>query len=95
MALTPASDIMAVLKKHLGLDEKTYAVFQLWEKEFKGLYRGAELEGIKDGMLYLSAASSAHLQELTLRRKEMLTRINQYFGGKKTVKGIKIKLKDQ
>lgn len=93
MSFVPADEIINVLKKNLGLDEKTYALFKIWEKELGSLSKSAEIAGLKNGRLVVEVASSAHFQELTLRKRELTKKINQYFGSEKFIKEIKLKLK--
>jgi hypothetical protein len=93
MPFVPSGDIIERLKRHLGLDEKTDAIFKIWEKELGQLAQGVKLIGIKDGNLLAEAESNVHLQELTLRRREFVKKINQYFGNEKVIKTIKIRLK--
>jgi hypothetical protein len=88
-----SGDIIEKVKRQLGLDEKTDAVFKIWEKELGPLAAGVKLIGIKDGRLMAEAESNVHLQEITLRRREFIRKINQYFGNVKVIKGIKISLK--
>jgi predicted nucleic acid-binding Zn ribbon protein len=65
----------------------------IWEKEVGGLSRHAKVSGIRKGVLIVDVSSSAHMQELTARKRDVITRINQHFGGKKVVKNIKLELK--
>ena len=92
--LTPAAEILEALKKTLGINERSVALFTLWRSELAGSYHGAELAGIKGDTIYIEAASSAHLQDLSMRRKEIATKINQYFSGPRLVKNVKIYLKN-
>lgn len=82
-----------LLKKQLGLDEKTYAVLKIWEKEMGPQMKYAALAGIKKGVLMVEVDSSVHLQEMTLRRRDLIRKINQHFGGAKVVTGMQVKLK--
>jgi len=93
VSFVPSGDIIARLKRQLGLDEKTDAVFKIWEKELGPLAQGVKLIGIKDGHLLAEAESNVHLQEITLRRREFVKKINQYFGNEKVIKTIKLRLK--
>jgi hypothetical protein len=93
MAFTTANDIIAILKQQLGLDEKTYAIMQIWERELGPLAGSAQLVGFYKRQLLVEVASSVHLQEMTLRRRDLINKINQYFGREKVVKDIKLRLK--
>jgi predicted nucleic acid-binding Zn ribbon protein len=93
MALEPSAGILEALKKQLGLEDEFPAVIMIWEKEVGGLARHAKVSGIKKGVLIIDVSSSAHMQELTVRKRDIIKRINQHFGGKKIVKNIKLELK--
>lgn len=93
MAFTQANEIVNLIKKQLGLDEKIYTVIQVWDKEVGPLSKFAELEAINKGQLIVEVSSSSVFQEMSLRRKELINKINQHFGKEKVVKGIKLRLK--
>lgn len=84
---------MALLRRQLGLDETTCAVMRVWEKEFVPQFPYARLEGVKKNQLIIEVQSSVQFQEMTLRRRELVKKINQYFGGAKAVKDIKVVLR--
>lgn len=87
-----SSEIIDGLRRQLGLDENVYAIMQAWDREMGALARHVKLAGIKKGILVVDVASSAHMQEITLRRRELIDKLNQYLGGKKVVKGIRVQL---
>jgi hypothetical protein len=94
MAFSQANEFMNVVKKQLGLDDETLAVIKIWEKELGALAKKAQLVGVKSGALMVEVEASAYLQEITLRRSEILHKINQHFGpNAKVVKQIKVFLK--
>ncbi|OGS03865.1 MAG: hypothetical protein A2204_05665 [Elusimicrobia bacterium RIFOXYA1_FULL_47_7] len=93
MALVFAGNILDAIKKQLGLDEKIHVIMQAWEKELGAMSKDAELVAVHKGTLLVEVASSAHFQELSLRKRELINKLNQYFGKEKFVKAIKIKLK--
>lgn len=93
MAFNTSGELTNLLKRQLGLDEKTYAVLKIWEKEMGPQMKYARLSGVKKGTLMVEVDSSVHLQELVLRRRELIKKINQHFGGEKVVRGMQVKLK--
>lgn len=93
MAFVPSHDIIALLRKQLGLDERTYAVMQAWEREAGAFASHATIAGIKNGTLVIEVSTPVHFQELTLRKRELLNKINQYNGGGRVIKSIKLQLK--
>lgn len=93
MAFSNAGSIIDLLRQQLGLNEKSYAIIKIWEKEIGNIAKDAVLTGIKGGILIVEVTSNVHLQELSLRKREILRKMNQYFGNEKVVRDIKLKLK--
>ena len=93
MTFTPASELVNLIKRQLGLDEKMYTVIKVWDKELGPLAKFATLEAINKGQLIVEVTSSSVFQEMSLRKKELVGKINQHFGKEKVVKGIKLRLK--
>ena len=87
--LTEVSSIMDAIKKQLGLDEDFFTVAKIWEKEL-----GSDIKicGYKDGVIYAQTPYSTALHEATVRKKEIINKLNQYVGAKK-IKNIKISVK--
>jgi len=93
MPFTESKSIIDALKRELGLNEKMFAVLKIWEKELGPLAKNCEIAKIKKDEIFVEVASNAHLQELTMRRKELIRKINQHFGSEKVLRNIKIQLK--
>jgi hypothetical protein len=87
---TEVSEIMEALKKELGLDEDFFTVSRIWDKELGT--EGVEISGYKNGVIYAQTDSSAAVNDILLRKKEILKRLNQYVG-KAKIKNISIKIK--
>lgn len=94
MGFTPAENIINGIRKQLGLDEKIFAVFAIWERELGPLAKYLKIAGIKKGQLIVEAETNVHLQEAMFKRRDLIKKINQHFGGEKVVKSIRVKLKD-
>ncbi|MDR2426516.1 MAG: DUF721 domain-containing protein [Endomicrobium sp.] len=90
MPFTEVSKIIGVIKKDLGLDEDFFVVAKVWEKEL-GI-EGIEISGYKNGIIYAETSSTAAINEIMIRKKEILKKLNQYLSGKK-LKNIKMKIK--
>ncbi|MDR1196618.1 MAG: DUF721 domain-containing protein [Endomicrobium sp.] len=90
MPFTEVSEIMEAVKKELGLDEDFFAVIKVWEKEL-GI-SGVEISGYKNGVIYAETDSSAAVNEIMIRKKEILKKLNQYLSSKK-LKNINVKIK--
>lgn len=79
MALEPASHKAKHIVKKLGLTEQLSLLERAWETEMGGWSRMARVVALDNFSLVVEADSSAALQELHLRRKELLRKINSYF----------------
>jgi len=88
--LTAVSAVVEAIKKELGLDEDFFTVVKVWKQE-TGI-EDAEICGYKDGTIFVQTPYSAALQEITLRKKEIIKKLNQYIGSKK-IKNIKVTIK--
>jgi Protein of unknown function (DUF721). len=88
--LTAVSQVIEALKKELGLDENFFTVVKVWDKEL-GI-EGVEISGYKNGVIYAQTDSSAAINEIMIRKKEILKKLNQYLGDKK-LKNISVKIK--
>ena len=88
--LTPVADILEPIKKMLGLDEDFFAVMKVWDKEI-GI-NGAEVCGYKDGTIFAQTQYNAVINEILIRKKEIINKLNQYIGSQK-IKNIKVTIK--
>lgn len=94
MGFTNGKQIISSVRNQLGLDENTFVIIKACEKELGRYGKNAELTGVVKGKLVIEVASSAHFQELSLRRKQIINKLNQHVQGRRIVKGIIIKLKE-
>ena len=94
MAFFSSDNIIKSVKTQIGLDEKTYTVFKIWDDILGPLAKNARLTEIRRGQLIIDVASSSHFHELNIRKKELLKKINQYFGGEKVAKSLKIRIEE-
>ncbi|MDR2192137.1 MAG: DUF721 domain-containing protein [Endomicrobium sp.] len=88
--LTAVSSVIETIKQELGLDEDFFVIAKVWEKETGS--QTIELCGFKNGVLYAQTPYSAALNDIMLRKKEIINRLNQYLSRKK-IKNIKIEIK--
>jgi predicted nucleic acid-binding Zn ribbon protein len=93
MGFESSKNLIEQLQRQLGIDERLYAVQKVWESELGPLARHAEILGLKKGVLVIEADSNAVLHELTLRKREILNKLNQFFGENKFLKQIKLQIK--
>jgi len=84
------SAIMKILKEHLGIGEEYSVIIAVWQQEIGN--NKVELCGYKSGTLFASAPSTAYINDLNLRKKQIIKKINQYLG-KNLIKNIKCEIK--
>jgi hypothetical protein len=89
MPWTPASEIINLLKKQLGLDEEFFIIEKVWEKEV-GI-SDVKISGYKNGTIFACTQSSVASDDLGLRKKKIIEKLNQYLSSPR-IKNIKIKI---
>jgi len=89
---SPAGGLVKGLLAMLGFDPKIYAVFDIWDRETKGLVKGCEAVAIHGSSLCVSVPSVMHRQELLYSKQRILDRLNQALGGR-IIKDIQFELK--
>ena len=67
------------LTQHLGLSEHLAMIDRAWEAEIGGLKKVARVVALDREALVVEVDSAPALQELTLRRKELIRRLNRHF----------------
>jgi hypothetical protein len=76
----PAAKAMEGLLRMLRFDPSLYAVFEIWDRETRGLVRGCEAAGIQGTRLIVKVPSPAHRQEILYIKDRLLNRVNQALG---------------
>lgn len=89
MSWVQAYYIIDLLKKKLGLENEFFTITKVWQKEV-GI-DGLDIVGYRNGIVFAQTQSSVASYELSLRKKEIIKRLNQYVG-KVVVKNIKVKI---
>jgi hypothetical protein len=87
--LTSVSSVIETIKQDIGLGEDFFIIAKIWDKETGE--QNVELCGFKNGVLYAQTPYSAALNDITLRKKEIMNKLNQYLGGKR-IKKIKVEI---
>lgn len=77
---TPIQQIIKDVLTKYGLTEENYALYDIWEKQLGRLAKNIKLVGVKDKYILVKVQSSTYAHELHLREKEILKKINGYFG---------------
>lgn len=89
---SPAGGLVQGLLGMLGFDPKMYAVFEVWDRETRGLVKGCEAVALNGPCLCVSVPSVLHRQELLYSKQRIIDRLNQALGAK-VIKDIQFELK--
>ncbi len=79
MALEPIQSEMAGLTRKLMLSIDLSVLERAWESEIGSLGGVARLVAVDRNVLVIEASSSAAMQEVVLRRRELIRRMNRHF----------------
>ncbi len=79
MALSPIEGDTQRFCSQVGLNQSLQLLERAWQSELGGLSRMAEIVALDNFALVVEVHSSAAMQEISLRRRELLRRINGYF----------------
>lgn len=85
----PASEVVKKLLESYGLREENYALYDVWNKELGKLSKKIKMVGIKGKIILVETEHPAYKQEIRIRKKEFIRKINDNFGSK-MVEDIKI-----
>jgi len=84
--LVHAESLVQAWLTRLGYDTDAFAVFDIWDR-LAGP-RGGHATGLKGKKLCVEVASSVHMHDLILRKKLLLTKLNQHFGTRLVISDI-------
>ena len=90
MEFTEVSSIIKQISDKLGLNDDYFIIMSKWQQELGN--NKIELSGFKDGVLFASAKSAVYVNDLNLRKRQIINKLNQYLG-KKLIKNIKCEIK--
>lgn len=90
MEFTEVSEVLKNISKKLGLDDNYFIIMSKWQQEIG--HNKIELNGFKDGIIFASTKSAVYLNDLNLRKRQIINKLNQYLG-KKIIKNIKCEIK--
>jgi len=90
MDLIEVSSLLPKIKKSIGLDDNYFIIMSKWKQEVGN--NKIILNGFKNGTLFATTVSAAHLNDFNLRKRQIINRLNQYLG-KKVIKNIKCEIK--
>jgi hypothetical protein len=90
--LVDANRLFAGLLKKLGYDPESYAVFEIWDRLLGAQASKARAVGLKGPALHVEVDSSARLHDLTLRKRDLLKKLNGHFGTRRPISDIILQL---
>ncbi|MBO7611570.1 MAG: DUF721 domain-containing protein [Elusimicrobia bacterium] len=90
MEFTEVSSIIKQISDKLGLNDDYFIIMSKWQQEVGN--NKIELSGFKDGTIFASAKSAVYINDLNLRKRQIINKLNQYLG-RKVVKNIKCEIK--
>ena len=79
MALAPLADDVSRYSRDTGLSGQLTLLERAWEAEMGGWAAMAKLVALDRFSLVVEVANSAAMQELSLRRREIVRRLNRHF----------------
>lgn len=78
--LRPAKAVIAAVLARSGYEPRHYALFDVWDRLLGPQAAKARAVGVKNGRLYVDVDSSVRLHTLTLRKRELVKKMNGAFG---------------
>lgn len=89
--LAPVREDMSRLSRQLGLSEGLGLLERAWQSEIGDLARWARLVALERSSLVVETSSSAAMQEIALRKRELIRRINQHLPPG-SIKGLTVRM---
>ncbi|MFN3966273.1 MAG: DUF721 domain-containing protein [Endomicrobiia bacterium] len=87
---TKADEIVGLLLKKYGLDEVDFSLYDVFENEVGSvLGKCVQMVGKKGKSLLVKVENSIYHQEFIMRKKEIIRKINDYYG-EKVIEDIKV-----
>ncbi|MFH0807176.1 MAG: DUF721 domain-containing protein [Elusimicrobiota bacterium] len=77
---TPAREIVKKLLESYGIKEENYALYDIWNKELGKLSKKIRMIGISGDTILVQTDHPAYKQEVRIRKKEFIKKINGHFG---------------
>ena len=79
MVLKALKDLLPNVIKKIGVHDQNWTLLTVVENELKNIAQGINIAGFKNNKLYIEVESSALLQELFYRKREILKKIHSIF----------------
>ena len=90
MALVSIKEILKNTLYKFKIDGSTRDVYEAWDKKMGKFAKHAQVVSVKDDCVVVNVDNSVFLQELTLRKKEILDKLNKALKDR-TVKNIRFR----
>lgn len=71
----------------LGFEKDAFAIFEIWDREIKGLIPGCPAVALRGTQIHVRVRSAVHRHELMYLKDQIINRINQAMG-RKAVTGV-------
>ena len=91
MALAALSPVIERFKSQFGLEGSLKVLELAWQNEMGAWGGMVELSALDNGSLVIEARTPSAMQELSLRRKELIRRLNAHFP-KPWIRNLSIRL---
>lgn len=79
--LTPGHALVEPYLRRLGIHPETVALFDAWDRLAGLEAKGTRAVGLKEGRLHVDVDHSARLHDLTLRKAQLLRKLQGFLGG--------------
>jgi len=80
MALTHVKTTIPDVLKNVCINGDTLAALQICENELGNMKKMVQVAGQKNGTIFLRVQNPVYMQEIRIRRKELIKKINGNFG---------------
>ncbi len=93
MGFSSAREIIKVIKRRIGLKEENYKIHRIWKEVSGEIAQHAQVIKVQQEKIWVTVESPVYLQEIFLRKKELVEKINKAIGEEK-IKDIKLTIKN-
>ena len=90
MTLIPIKKILDSTLHNLKIDSSRKDIYDIWDREMGRFAEHAQIVSVRDDFIIVNVDNSVFLQELVLRKKEILKKINLFLK-KKPIKDMKFR----
>lgn len=88
-----AKELVEDVLRQIKFDPAHYALFDLWDREARGVVRGCDAVGIQGRKICVKVPSVVHRQEILFHKDGLIQKINQAMG-KSVINDIRFELEN-